>query len=75
MAKSKKPKKPGLKGPKPGSDDALDAGCLCPVLDNGHGRGYMGMPGIFVMRADCPLHGTEVRSPGDGVGRSFSSES
>lgn len=43
--------------PKPGSDEALDQGCTCPVLDNGHGRGYMGMPGRFVMSADCPLHG------------------
>lgn len=45
-----------MKVPNPGSDAALDRGCLCPVLDNGHGRGYMGMPHVFVYRADCPLH-------------------
>jgi hypothetical protein len=22
----------------PGSDEALNAGCICPVLDNRHGR-------------------------------------
>ena len=26
----------------PGSDEAIAAGCTCPVIDNGHGRGYMG---------------------------------
>ena len=25
--------------PTPGSDEALDLGCTCPVLDNGRGRG------------------------------------
>ena len=49
--------------PSPGSDAALDQGCICPVLDNAHGLGYMG--GVkdpdgnvmFVMNATCPLHG------------------
>lgn len=39
----------------PGSDEALDAGCTCPVLDNTHGKGYMEL-GFFVIAADCPLH-------------------
>lgn len=43
--------------PNPGSDEALQAGCRCPVMDNGHGAGYMGQAGIFVMNLDCPLHG------------------
>lgn len=43
--------------PNPGSDEALAQGCLCPILDNGHGRGYMGQEGIFAMVVDCPLHG------------------
>lgn len=47
--------------PSPGSDDAVDVFCTCPVLDNGHGRGYMGMPRIYVMQADCPLHGMPVK--------------
>ncbi len=50
--------------PNPGSQAALDRGCMCPVMDNGHGRGMYGgavrtaddAP-IFVFVADCPLHG------------------
>lgn len=46
--------------PNPGSADALDQGCTCPVSDNQHGKGYAGSgggDGIFVMALDCPLHG------------------
>jgi len=51
--------------PSPGSDEAIEAGCKCPVLDNEHGQGYKGQKGIFVMVADCPLHGmTEGASNG-----------
>lgn len=42
----------------PGSASAAAAGCNCPVMDNGRGRGWMGVAGLFVMRDDCPLHGT-----------------
>lgn len=52
--------------PNPGSDEALDKGCTCPVLDNGHGRGR---DGHFIMMADCPLHG--VRSCLRGCGYGF----
>jgi hypothetical protein len=45
--------------PSPGSNEALDMGCTCAVLDNAHGKGYYGEPGVFVMSADCPLHGPE----------------
>jgi Zn-finger protein len=47
----------------PGSDKALDTGCLCPVLDNAHGRGAQGTNGkLFWICVDCPLHGNkEVR--------------
>jgi hypothetical protein len=41
------------KKPSPGSDAALDLGCTCPVMDNGHGRGK----GPFWKDEDCPLHG------------------
>lgn len=34
----------------PGSILAIEAGCKCPIIDNGHGRGYMGQQG------ECPLH-------------------
>ena len=41
--------------PNPGSDAALDRGCTCPVLDNGHGR-INGGKGPFWITANCPLH-------------------
>jgi len=47
----------------PGSDEALKRGCRCAVLDNAHGKGYFGMKGVFVMTADCPLHGFEDKPP------------
>ena len=39
-------------------DEALAAGCTCPVMDNGHGRGYMGDGERFgwVVSGDCPIH-------------------
>ena len=39
----------------PGSDKAIDHGCTCPVLDNGHGNGRG--DGQFIVNMDCPLHG------------------
>ena len=39
----------------PGSDEAIEAGCKCPVLDNGHGWGYI-TEGQFVIAGSCPLH-------------------
>lgn len=48
--------------PYPGSDEALDLGCRCPAIDNGHGHGlYTDENGErrFVIRGDCPLHGGE----------------
>jgi hypothetical protein len=48
--------------PNPGSDQALMLACTCPVLDNGHGRGYMGGvqdetgATLFVYTHGCPLH-------------------
>lgn len=48
---------------RPGSPEAREQGCICPVLDNAHGRGYLGDGERFgwVMRGDCPIHGEEVR--------------
>lgn len=42
---------------RPGSSEAGAAGCLCPVLDNAYGRGYLCQANVYVMREDCPLHG------------------
>jgi hypothetical protein len=39
----------------PGSDEALEEGCTCPVLDNP----YMGVEGEYVISMDCPIHGEE----------------
>ena len=53
--------------PNPGSDEALDMGCTCPVLDNAHGRGAWGSggddddsPAVFWMSMDCPIHAKDV---------------
>jgi hypothetical protein len=43
----------------PGSDKAQEAGCVCPVMDNGYGRGYMGVAGRYVINAMCKIHGQE----------------
>jgi hypothetical protein len=50
------------KPPSPGSIKAQQLGCVCPRDDNAQGSGYMGMEGIFVMQANCPLHGTKARN-------------
>lgn len=42
--------------PNPGSKEAIDFGCKCPVLDNAHGKGYLGIEGVFVFNESCPLH-------------------
>lgn len=66
-SKQNHPKKDDLKEsrdmnttiPNPGSDAAIEAGCTCPVLDNGHGKGVCGNGERFGwwITADCPLHG------------------
>jgi hypothetical protein len=49
----------------PGSDKALKAGCLCPVIDNAHGKGAWGTwdkpesEKVFWVNGDCPLHGNK----------------
>ncbi len=54
-----------MDAPNPGSRDAIAKGCTCPVMDNGHGRGYMGgvkdKDGntLFVYSASCPVHKVE----------------
>lgn len=43
-----------FKGGNPGSDEARESGCVCPILDNGHGKRRDGM---FWINESCPLHG------------------
>jgi len=47
--------------PNPGSEEAIDLGCSCPIMDNSYGEGYMGMEGVFVYNAGCSLHGESLR--------------
>ena len=44
------------KPPKPGSRKAIQLGCICPVLDNAHGKGYHGMKNTFVYIEGCKIH-------------------
>lgn len=51
--------------PTPGSDLAIEHGCRCPVLDNAHGKGWMGGRTDangkvqYVISELCPIHGNE----------------
>lgn len=49
--------------PNPGSKEAQEMGCLCPVVDNGYGAGYYttdnGVP-VFVVNESCPIHGKKT---------------
>lgn len=52
----------------PGSDEAVAKGCICPVLDNGRGRGAYQIDGVwqFWVSFDCPVHqGVEPLNYGD----------
>jgi hypothetical protein len=55
-----------IKDPKPGSKEAIEAGCNCPVMDNHHGEGIpFNKPGTsdimigYWMTADCVIHGVK----------------
>lgn len=41
--------------PNPGSDEAMKMGCLCPVLDNNHGK-HLPWTGGWWVNEDCPVH-------------------
>ena len=44
--------------PPPGSKEAVELGCKCPVIDNHYGRGIGEINGrmMYVISGDCPLH-------------------
>ena len=52
--------------PKPGSKEAKEQGCTCPILDNHYGEGYCGGVKdekghtVYVVNTDCPIHGEEA---------------
>lgn len=43
--------------PNPGSPEAVAIGCTCPRMDNGHGKGHHGVPGVWVRAQGGPHHG------------------
>jgi len=48
--------------PNPGSPQAVDQGCTCPVIDNHHGAGFPFKGEIaFWKDARCTMHGTAPR--------------
>ena len=49
-------RKRGEMTPNPGSPEAVEQGCTCPILDNGHGDEYLGQTRGFWITEDCPLH-------------------
>lgn len=66
MSKPKKDKAmaqpAGTTMPPPGSDEAVKAGCKCPVIDNHHGKGVPTKFGpAYWTSAGCPLHGKQER--------------
>jgi hypothetical protein len=40
----------------PGGLEARKVGCICPVMDNGYGRGRNCVKGDFVIVCGCPVH-------------------
>ncbi len=46
-----------VKKPYPGTQEAIDAGCTCPVMDNSYGHGAYGDPKYgFYITEGCPIH-------------------
>jgi len=47
------------KRPNPGSPEAVQQGCMCPVMDNhnGEGRPSDGYDKSFWINYACPIHG------------------
>ena len=46
--------------PNPGSKEAIEAGCTCPVLDNCHGEGLPYPEGVCYWYTEgCPVHEIE----------------
>jgi hypothetical protein len=46
--------------PNPGSDEAIDQGCICAVLDNNHGKFAPYPPHGWWLTVGCPVHGEEI---------------
>lgn len=50
--------------PNPGTQEAQDKNCICPVIDNHYGKGRG--DGNFIYSMDCPLHTAEIEIKEDG---------
>lgn len=42
--------------PRPGSEEATNIGCRCPVVDNHHGAGYRGGGHGYLYASQCTVH-------------------
>lgn len=41
----------------PGSQEAVEAGCSCPQIDNHHGKGYREEEeGVYALDPQCSIH-------------------
>ena len=53
--------------PPPGHPDSVALGCLCPVLDNGHGKGagYYDLDGkpLHWINFECKVHVEQEDAP------------
>ena len=45
--------------PNPGSDEAVDGGCLCPVTKYNKPHYTQGGGNVFWASAECPIHGSK----------------
>ena len=50
-----------MKKPNPGTQEALNMGCTCPVIDNHYGKGYFGDGESYIYIEDCPIHNEEFK--------------
>jgi len=50
--------------PNPGSNEARDLGCTCPVMDNHYGAGRFGIGETagWITREGCPVHNPEEKN-------------
>lgn len=46
--------------PNPGSNEAIEMGCTCPVLDNGYGNDEIGKIRGFWITQGCPVHDRKI---------------
>lgn len=53
--------------PNPGTDEAREQGCKCPVMDNDYGRGWDGGGKEFIYNMDCELHSSGMWIDKDGL--------